>query len=38
MTAMCSCCGRSLARQKLHALDAGAYTCRRCGLWVAASG
>lgn len=34
--ARCSCCGRSLPRQKVHALHTpNAYICRRCGLWVA---
>jgi len=31
----CSCCGRSRPRAALHALNGGAYICRRCGLWVA---
>jgi len=31
----CSCCGWSKPRTALHALDGGAYICRRCGLWVA---
>lgn len=31
----CSCCGRSKPRAALHALNGGAYICRRCGLWVA---
>lgn len=31
----CSCCGRNKPRAALHALERGAYICRRCGLWVA---
>lgn len=34
--AACSCCGRTLARPKVHSLHHGAaYICRRCGFWVA---
>lgn len=32
----CSCCGRQRSRDQVHALNGGAYICRRCGLWVAA--
>ncbi|MCU1516521.1 MAG: hypothetical protein JWQ75_1242 [Pseudarthrobacter sp.] len=32
----CTCCGRTMARKKLHALGPEpTYICRRCGLWVA---
>lgn len=31
----CTCCGRVLPRDRVHALSGGAYICRRCGLWVA---
>lgn len=32
----CSCCGRTLPRSKVHALNDGtAFVCRRCGLWIA---
>jgi predicted RNA-binding Zn-ribbon protein involved in translation (DUF1610 family) len=34
--AVCSCCGRTLPRRKVHSLHHGsAYICRRCGFWVA---
>jgi len=34
--AECSCCGRTLPRRKVHALNGRAgFVCRRCGLWIA---
>lgn len=33
---VCSCCGRTLPRRRVHSLHHGAaYICRRCGFWVA---
>lgn len=34
--AVCSCCGRTYPRSRVHSLHHGsAYICRRCGFWVA---